>query len=134
MANGCSGEGLLRRDTGLESLAMESTNVATVREVFDSLDVDGNGTLDHDEVKEAGARLGQTMTAEELDAAMLDMDADGNGNVDFDEFHNYFNRGGKLAFITLASDGDMGSVMRDHQRRVEKMRKYTKHPSVCCDV
>ena len=51
-------------------------------------------------MKEGSSRLGLTMTDDEFDAALLDMDTDGNDCVDFDEFHDYFNAGGKLAFIT----------------------------------
>eukprot|EP01043_Picozoa_sp_COSAG02_P039336 COSAG02_NODE_3099_length_7378_cov_3.046984_3_plen_63_part_00 len=42
--------------------------------------------LRSDEVATASTRLGQTLTSEELDAAMADMDKDHDGTVDFDEF------------------------------------------------
>eukprot|EP01043_Picozoa_sp_COSAG02_P052569 COSAG02_NODE_5683_length_4131_cov_2.397817_2_plen_785_part_00 len=58
-----------------------------VRQVFDTMDVDGNGTLDRGEISELGeAIMGESMTEEQLDAAMAVMDGDGGGEVDFDEF------------------------------------------------
>ena len=58
-----------------------------VRLVFDTMDVDGNSTLDRSEISELGeAIMGESMTEEQLDAAMAVMDADGSGEVDFDEF------------------------------------------------
>ena len=49
----------------------------------------------------AGTTLGQTLSTEELDAAMAEMDKDDDGSVDFEEFIAYFHTGGKLTFGTL---------------------------------
>eukprot|EP01043_Picozoa_sp_COSAG02_P028332 COSAG02_NODE_1713_length_11220_cov_4.344663_1_plen_677_part_00 len=60
-----------------------------VQEVFDTMDVDGNGTLDRGEISQLGEAMmggGSKMTEEQLDIAMAVMDADGSGGVDFDEF------------------------------------------------
>ncbi len=62
-----------------------------VRQVFDTMDVDGNGTLDRGEISELGeAMMGESMTEEQLDVAMAVMDADGSGEVDFDEFFSWW--------------------------------------------
>ena len=57
--------------------------------------------VDRDEVAKAGTTLGQTLSTEELDAAMAEMDKDDDGSVDFEEFIAYFHTGGKLTFGTL---------------------------------
>ena len=45
--------------------------------------------LHSDEVARGSAALGQTLTSDELDAAMANMDKDGDGSVDFQEFLAY---------------------------------------------
>lgn len=51
------------------------------------IDLDGNGTLERDEVGMAAAQLaGRPLIEDELDAAMLAMDADSSGEVDLNEF------------------------------------------------
>eukprot|EP01043_Picozoa_sp_COSAG02_P040242 COSAG02_NODE_3240_length_7111_cov_9.714632_3_plen_613_part_00 len=77
-----------------EKLAAEAAAAEEneVRAVFQSIDLDDNGTLERDELKTAAERLGQTMSEEELDAAMLEMDEDGSGEVDYDEFLAWWDR------------------------------------------
>ena len=77
-----------------EKLAAEAAAAEEdeVRAVFESIDLDDNGTLDRDELKTAAERLGQAMSEEELDAAMHEMDEDGSGEVDYDEFLAWWNR------------------------------------------
>ena len=65
---------------------------AEVRAAFESIDLDGNGTLERDELEQAAERLGQHMSPDELDAAMAEMDADGSGEVDFEEFMAWWER------------------------------------------
>lgn len=74
---------------------------STVRKVFDSLDTDGNGTLDREEVGKAGQTLGQSLTSEELDTAMQQMDNDGDGSVDFKEFLAFWVSGGTRKVATM---------------------------------
>jgi hypothetical protein len=77
-----------------EKLAAEAAAAEEneVRAVFQSIDLDDNGTLERDELKTAAERLGQTMSQEELDAAMLEMDGDGSGEIDYDEFLAWWDR------------------------------------------
>jgi hypothetical protein len=63
-----------------------------VRAVFKSIDLDDNGTLERDELAMAAERLGQSMSEQELDAAMSEMDEDGSGEIDFDEFLSWWDR------------------------------------------
>ena len=57
------------------------TNKDYLRQVFDSIDTDGNGVLDRDEVLTMSTRLGQDMSEQQCDEAMAAMDVDGDGEV-----------------------------------------------------
>ena len=46
---------------------------AEVRAAFESIDLDGNGTLERDELEQAAERLGQHMSPAALDAAMAEI-------------------------------------------------------------
>ena len=115
----------LRRESGLPDLEVQTAEMATVRDVFDSIDKDGSNTLDHEEVQQAAAQLGQALTEQELSIAIYEMDKDGDGQIDFEEFVDYFRsaEGKKLEFVTLAGTGELSRVMREHQKRVEKTQK-----------
>jgi Ca2+-binding EF-hand superfamily protein len=63
---------------------------AYLRQVFDSIDIDGSGSLDRDEVAQLSRNLGNELSPEELEAAMLEMDGDGGGEVDFEEFEDWY--------------------------------------------
>jgi hypothetical protein len=116
---------ILRRESGLPDLEVQTAEMATVRDVFDSIDKDGSNTLDHEEVQQAAAQLGQALTEQELSIAIYEMDKDGDGQIDFEEFVDYFRsaEGKKLEFVTLAGTGELSRVMREHQKRVEKTQK-----------
>eukprot|EP01051_Picozoa_sp_SAG22_P013291 SAG22_NODE_1469_length_4347_cov_2.842279_4_plen_424_part_01 len=66
--------------------------MAEVREVFHSLDSDGSGALDKDEVRQALERLGKVVTVPEVDRAMADMDDDQSGEVGLDEFEAWYKK------------------------------------------
>eukprot|EP01043_Picozoa_sp_COSAG02_P017924 COSAG02_NODE_824_length_16741_cov_16.319733_3_plen_1657_part_00 len=68
----------------------------TIRKIFDSVDADGSGFLDHDEVRVALKRLctekdGEEMSDEQIQDAIKLMDADKSGEVDFHEFSTWWN-------------------------------------------
>eukprot|EP01047_Picozoa_sp_COSAG01_P056588 COSAG01_NODE_6435_length_3669_cov_1.367507_3_plen_574_part_01 len=63
---------------------------AYLRQVFDSIDIDGSGSLDRDEVAQLSRNLGHELSPEELEAAMLEMDGDGGGEVEFEEFEDWY--------------------------------------------
>ena len=67
-----------------------TTDERVLRQVFDSLDLDGNGTLEGSEILAMSTRLGQDMSDAQCDEAMQAMDADGNGAVTFEEFKDYW--------------------------------------------
>ena len=92
-----AGEGLKGFFTGMSS----ATNTPTkeqrrielheeARAVFDSIDQDGNGELDLQELKELAEALGVKLDDASAQEAMATMDADGSGEVDFDEFIEWF--------------------------------------------
>ncbi|XP_034878289.1 calmodulin-like [Mirounga angustirostris] len=57
-----------------------------MQEVFRTFDLDGNGRISVDELKQAMAKLGQTLSQEELDAMIQEADTDKDGQVDYKEF------------------------------------------------
>lgn len=69
----------------------------TIRKIFDLVDADGSGMLDHEEVHVALKRLcgekadGKELTDEEVVGAIALMDMDGSGEIDFEEFSTWWN-------------------------------------------
>ena len=63
---------------------------ALLKEVFESVDIDGSGTLDRNELQEVLFQLGRNPSEQELDEAMASMDESGDGEVDFNEFKLWF--------------------------------------------
>ena len=59
-------------------------------ELFNSIDKDGNGLLDMDEVRALFESMEFELTDEQHAKAFREMDDDGNGEVDFDEFHAWY--------------------------------------------
>ncbi|XP_032281570.1 calmodulin-alpha [Halichoerus grypus] len=57
-----------------------------IQEVFRAFDLDGNGRISVDELKQAMAKLGQTLSQEDLDAMIQEADTDEDGQVDYKEF------------------------------------------------
>jgi Ca2+-binding EF-hand superfamily protein/outer membrane protein OmpA-like peptidoglycan-associated protein len=66
----------------------------TVRSMFNSLDEDGSGSLDREEMEKAaamlGAQLGFLMNEEQIDHQWALMDPDGDGDVTFEEFQTWW--------------------------------------------
>ena len=83
--------------SGFASDGTAVTVPAEVVKLFQELDEDGSGSLDHDEVAKLAERMGRPpMDEETLEKAMAMMDEDGNGTIDFLEF---------LAWWRLGHDG-----------------------------
>eukprot|EP00746_Dinoflagellata_sp_MGD_P036778 gnl/MRDRNA2_/MRDRNA2_18834_c0_seq1.p1 gnl/MRDRNA2_/MRDRNA2_18834_c0~~gnl/MRDRNA2_/MRDRNA2_18834_c0_seq1.p1 ORF type:complete len:797 (+),score=115.57 gnl/MRDRNA2_/MRDRNA2_18834_c0_seq1:116-2392(+) len=57
-----------------------------LKAVFDSIDVDGSGTLNFEEFKEVFKKAGGKLDDKELRKLFDDADADGEGTLDFNEF------------------------------------------------
>jgi CRP-like cAMP-binding protein len=63
---------------------------AQLREVFDSLDTDRDGTIDAVEVRELMQTLGGAFSDEEIATLIRSMDLTDSGNIDYDEFASVF--------------------------------------------
>jgi len=59
---------------------------ASVKKMFDSMDVDGGGTIDQQEMIAGLAKKGLALSAASADDLMRSVDADGSGQIDFEEF------------------------------------------------
>lgn len=58
-----------------------------LREAFKSIDLDGNGTLSKDELKEMVQRTMQSdISEQEIEEMMNEADTDGDNEINFDEF------------------------------------------------
>jgi hypothetical protein len=65
---------------------MEIRKRKELRAIFDSVDVDGGGSIDFDEFTQVFRKAGGDLTNEELRKIFDDADADGGGTLDFFEF------------------------------------------------
>ena len=61
-----------------------------LREMFNFYDEDGNGRIDHFELRALMAQLGVDLSDEELAAMMMEADRDGSDDVDYEEFSALF--------------------------------------------
>ena len=64
------------------------------RALFDELDADKSGSLDHGELEELCKKMGKKLSKKELTEAMTAMDADGSGHIEFGEFEAWWVQGG----------------------------------------
>ena len=60
------------------------------KRLFDGIDVDGNGSLDSEEMKQLFKDLGLELTQDQVATVMSRIDADGSGEIDFDEFFAWY--------------------------------------------
>ena len=62
-----------------------------LQRVWAKVDTDGNGTLDHDEVRMVLVQMGwENISSAKLENVMMQIDTDRSGDVDFDEFSEWF--------------------------------------------
>jgi hypothetical protein len=66
--------------------AISAEALASYKEAFSVFDKDGSGTVSTSELGEMMSALGQNLSAEELDAIVVEVDANRSGEIDFDEF------------------------------------------------
>ena len=81
----------------------------TMRSTFNSIDTDGSGSLDAEELAVFVRKLKPTrfMGPRQVAEAMAEMDSDGSGRVSFDEFEEWWRQGGSLTTAeALASRTD----------------------------
>ena len=60
------------------------------KRLFDSIDADGGGTLDIEEMKQLFKDLGLELTSDQEATVMSRIDTDGSGEIDFDEFFAWY--------------------------------------------
>ena len=79
----------------MEQILVESFNElnAAIKQVFDSIDENKNGTLEFNELERACQELGHEPTSEEMKTALRVMDTDKNGSVSLDEFAGWWRSG-----------------------------------------
>jgi len=65
---------------------------AYIRQIFQDLDKDGNGSLDEAELRVFGEQLGLSWDDNFAKDIMLAVDADGGGTIDVDEFWEWYKR------------------------------------------
>jgi len=66
-----------------------------VRPAFEKFDSDGSGAIDKTELKKLCETLGNYLTDEQTDAALVDLDLDKSGDIDFNEFKRWYFTGMK---------------------------------------
>jgi len=78
-----------------------------MKDLFDEVDEDGNGSLDAEEVARFVRKLKPTrfMPAEEVAAVMGEMDTDGDGTVTYDEFAAWWKAGGSVTASEQVAEG-----------------------------
>ena len=72
---------------------------AELKEAFNAIDLDGGGTIDLDELRDAFKTYGEGITEAELDKLVRQIDENGDGELDFDEFK-------ELMLTALPPDAD----------------------------
>ena len=58
----------------------------TLEKVFKQFDLDGNGTLDYDELSAAYEAAGRDISGSNLKKIIKTLDTNGDGVIDFEEF------------------------------------------------
>lgn len=71
-------------------VAMSRADVQHVRSIFDMFDLDNSGGINHSELKNLHAKLGEPLTDTEVRTAMLTMSPHG-GEIKFDDFLRWWN-------------------------------------------
>ena len=52
-------------------------------------DMDGNGTIDRDELRNVMKQLGEKLSEEDIEEMIQEADKNGDGLIDYDEFVKY---------------------------------------------
>ena len=62
-----------------------------IKAVFDIFDVNKDGAISHQELRDGMAKFGEHLTDKEVEQLIKDVDLDGNGELDFKEFLAFVN-------------------------------------------
>lgn len=63
-----------------------ATQIKEIKELFDALDADGEGSISVDELGELFSSMGKPMPKEKLAQMIAEVDSDGGGSIEFEEF------------------------------------------------
>lgn len=96
---------------------MEDPRAARVLALFRDADVDGNGTIDPDELKTILVKLG--MTEDEANTAFANADANRDGLVDFEEFFAWVVATGAPAEVKASLEG--GGDLEEARAGIKKI-------------
>ena len=75
-----------RLDGVMEDMIKERKGVDKFVEIFNTIDADGNGSLDMEEFTEAYRKIQPDISMVQLQAMFEEADIDGNGTLDLEEF------------------------------------------------
>ena len=78
-----------QREEEQRKLALAERRKAA-QKLFDETDVDGNGTLDVEELHDLAKQMGVNLTLEQAQQAFDEIDTDTSGEIDFDEFFVFY--------------------------------------------
>lgn len=81
----------------------------SLRDMFDAIDIDGNGSLNKEEFVQMLNDIGLKLTEQEFNDTFKAVDKDGNLDVDFEEFQAFYNS-------NLALAGPAGKVRASLQK------------------
>ena len=85
--------GYVKTDTGRKpEEARKKLEKKQLKAVWRSIDIDGGGTLDRDELREVLKKMGKKLSASQLTRTMNEIDGDGSGEVEFHEFEAWWDR------------------------------------------
>ena len=120
--------------------------LAEYKEVFSIFDVDGDGTIDSNELDNVLKDLGTPATASELQELLAAVDTDQNGVIDFEEFCAMMSMRGptgaptdpeeeaKNVFRALDKNGDGVVSLEDLQHIIHGVRWGNERPPTEADL
>lgn len=73
-----------------DKMGIQLSNLCYLKQEFDAYDEDRSGYIDVKELKELLEKLGEELSAEDLDQAFRELDSDGSGEIEFFEFVEWF--------------------------------------------
>ncbi|KAL7124032.1 hypothetical protein ABFS83_14G021100 [Erythranthe nasuta] len=80
------GNGTIELDEFLIHMAKKLKEIDEAKETFKVFDIDQNGYISANEIRQAMVKLGHELTDEEVNQMIREVDLDGDGRISFDEF------------------------------------------------